>query len=58
MSSTTKIAHLVKSVNRSRALARCFEIEPPDFHYISGNMKYDIEKYNEDMHKIINFNHL
>ena len=53
---SNKLTCLVSSVNKSRALARCFNVQPPDFHYTNDNLKYDIEKYNDDLNKIIRFN--
>lgn len=54
--SGNKISCLVKSIQRSSAIARCFDVQIPKFHYSKPNQAFDSEKYNEDLNAIIRFN--
>ena len=54
--SSNKIPSLVKSIQRTTAIARCFDVHTPKFHYSTPNQVFDLEKYNEDLNAIIRFN--
>lgn len=54
--SQSKIISLVNSIQRSRAIARCFDVQIPKFHYTHSSQVFDKVKYDEDMESILRFN--